>query len=120
MLVAPLLAAVAVAGPPVHLTIADSGGLIRVPRATRVVVTLPSNASTGFRWKLLAPLDRRIVRLVGHRYVASSSGLVGAPGKEIWRFRTVGAGSAVLRLGYLRSWEPQHLERRFRVTLRVR
>ncbi len=119
MLAAPFLAALALAAPPVQLRAADNGRIVRLAPGTPVVVSLASNPSTGFRWKLLAALDGRVVRLVSHRYVAPTSRLVGAPGTEVWRFRAVGRGRVTLRLGYLRSWQPTHLERSFRVQLRV-
>jgi inhibitor of cysteine peptidase len=119
MIVAPLLAAAALGASPVMLTKADNGRVVRLARATPVVVTLPSNPSTGFRWKLLVPLDRRVLRLVSSRYVAPKSGLVGAAGTQVWRFRTVGVGRFTLRLGYLRAWDPTNVERRFRIAFRV-
>jgi inhibitor of cysteine peptidase len=119
MLAVPLLAAAALGAPPVSLVTGDNGRIVRAAPAARIVVTLPANPSTGFRWKLLAPLDRRILALVSHRYVAPKTAVVGAPGKEVWRFRAVGKGRFALRLGYLRSWDPTNVERRFRVDFRV-
>ncbi|HET7568187.1 MAG TPA: protease inhibitor I42 family protein [Gaiellaceae bacterium] len=119
MLVAPFLAAAALAGAPVQLDAADNGRGVRIRPATPVVVTLSSNRSTGFRWRLLQPLDRRVLTLLSHRYVASTSGLVGVPGTEIWRFRTVRAGTFTLRLGYVRPFAPTQVERLFWVDFRV-
>lgn len=120
MILVPLLAAAALAPAPVQLGAADTGRAVTLSRATPVVVTLVSNPSTGFRWKLLVPLDKRVVKLVSHRYVAPASTLVGASGHEVWRFRTVGRGTAALRLGYVRPWAPADVERRFGVVFRVR
>ena len=119
MVIASLLSAAALAGGPVNLTIANNGHAVTVRPATPVVVTLPSNASTGFQWKILKPLDKALLRLVSHEYVGAKSKLVGAPGTEVWRFRTVGAGSFTLRLGYLRPWQPSDVETRFTVHFRV-
>ncbi len=120
MLAAPLLAAIALAVPPVQLAARDDGRVVRVAPGTPVVLTLASNPSTGYRWRLLAGLDRRVVRLVSHRYLAPAKpGVVGAPGKEVWRFRAVGRGRVALRLDYVRSWQPGRPARRFRVELRV-
>ena len=120
MVVAPLLAALALAAPPVALSGADNGRAVRVLPATPVVVRLATNPSTGFRWKLLVPLDARILRLVSHRYQAPPAGsALGAAGLDVWRFVTVGRGRASLRLGYLRPWQPQQVAKRFRVDFRV-
>lgn len=119
MLVVSLLAAAALAGAPVQLHAADNGRTVRIRPAVTVVVTLPSNASTGFHWQLVQPLDRRVLKLLSHRYVAPTSTLVGASGTEVWRFRTVKAGAYALRLGYARPSAPRQVERRFRVDFRV-
>ena len=119
MLAIPLLAAAALAGSPVSLGTAANGRTVHVASATPIVVTLPSNASTGFRWKIASPLDVAVLRLVGHAYKPSASKLVGAPGIEVWRFRTVGSGAFRLRLAYLRPWAPSQVARRFAVDFRV-
>ena len=120
MVVASLLGAAALAGGPVHVTPADNGRHLSVRPATTIVVTLPSNASTGFGWNLMQPLDAAVIRLLGHDYVAPKTPLVGAPGTEVWRFRTVGKGRVTLRLGYLRAWLPSDVERRFGLSVRVK
>ena len=119
MLALPLLAAVALAGNPVALTGADNGRSLRVAPATPIVLTLPSNASTGYRWHILAPLDKAVLRLVAHSYRPSASTLIGAAGTEIWRFQAVGKGKLTVRLGYFRSFAPTQVARRFRVDFRV-
>jgi inhibitor of cysteine peptidase len=120
MLAVPLLAAAALAAPPVTLTAADNGRVVRLARATPVVLRLVENPSTGYRWKLLTPLDARVVKLVAHRFQAPRSGSPpGAPGVSVWRFTSVGRGRTALRLGYLRSWEPRNIVKRFHVDFRV-
>lgn len=119
MLAAPFLAAATLAASPIQLHAADNGRTVRIRPATPVVVTLPSNPSTGFHWKLLQPLDRRVLKLLSHRYVAPSSNLVGVPGTEIWRFRTVKADVFRLRLGYVRPFAPKLVARLFWVDFRV-
>jgi predicted secreted protein len=121
VLLVPVLAAAALVAPPVTLTAADNGGVVRLARGAPVVVLkLAENPSTGYRWKLLAPLDSRVVKLVSHRYRPPPKGsLVGAPGVSVWRFKAVGSGRTVLRLGYLRSWQPRTVVKRYRITFRV-
>jgi inhibitor of cysteine peptidase len=101
------------------LTSADNGKAYTVTPHTAVVLTLPSNASTGYRWQL-KPVDKSVLRLVSHRYLQPKKSLPGAPGEERWRFTAVGAGSVQLRLVYVRSWEKNKPARRFGVTIRVR
>jgi predicted secreted protein len=58
-----------------------------------------------------------VLVLVARRYVPPSSGLLGAPGTAVLRFRAAKAGTTALRLSYARSWETRAPERTF--TLRV-
>lgn len=87
----------------VNLTMKDDGRTVQVPTGDTLIVTLDSNASTGFHWMLTGKPDPRVVVLVGSKYVAPATNLVGAGGQEVWRFRAVGAGSTDLRLTYERS-----------------
>lgn len=82
----------------------SNGHTYSVEPSTRIVVTLPSNASTGYRWRLAGKPNASVVKLVSHRYVAPKKGSnPGAAGKEVWRFRAVGKGSTRLRLTYVQG-----------------
>lgn len=85
-----------------------------------IVVTLPSNQTTGFSWHLAARPKRHVVKLVSHRYVAPQTSKVGAAGKEIWRFRAVGAGSTWLRLVYEQGGKMNSMGRHYGVKIHVR
>ena len=67
------------------------------------MVSLESNASTGFRWTLADRPDTRVLKLLSSTYVAPKTTLVGAPGQEVWRFRAIGVGSTSFELRYQRS-----------------
>ena len=92
--------------------------VITLPPGETTVVTLASNPSTGYRWKLLAT-DARVVRLVSHRYVPPKVARPGAGGKELWRFVARAHGTVTLVFGYLRPWLPKEVARRFRVVIKV-
>ena len=98
----------------------SNGHSYTVAPQTRIVVTLPSNQTTGFSWHLAARPDGHVVKLVSHRYVAPKTKRVGAGGKEIWRFRAVGAGSTRLRLVYEQAGQMQPVGRRYSVKIHVR
>jgi predicted secreted protein len=102
------------------LTPADNGRSFSVAPGTPIVVELASNASTGYRWRLATRPDEAVVTLISHRYLAPRTKRPGAAGKEVWRFRAVGAGVARLRLSYAGPTRPPRIARRFSVAIRVR
>ncbi len=73
-----------------------------------LVVTLESNATTGFRWELVSIDDPSILKLVESNYQTTqtpgeSEPLVGAGGKEIWIFRALKPGQTNFNMAYIRS-----------------
>lgn len=89
----------------VRLDKSDDGSAICVVAGTRIVVTLESNASTGYAWELME-LDQTVVEEVSHTYQPGSTALVGAGGTEEWIFQARAAGNTILRMEYRRSFEP--------------
>ncbi|HLX31787.1 MAG TPA: protease inhibitor I42 family protein [Gaiellaceae bacterium] len=103
-----------------HLTTADNGKTFTVKPQTQIVLTLPTNLSTGYRWDLAWVTDvNHHVRYVSYRYVEPEKNLPGAPGRDVWRFRATSKGTEVLAFQYVRPWEKNKPVRRFRVTIRV-
>lgn len=73
---------------------------------TVLVVTLCSNASTGFSWQAAA-VDSTHVRVLSHAYTASKSAsppLVGASGLETWTFLVSDHGEGHAVLAYNQPW----------------
>ena len=70
-----------------------------------LLVTLCSNASTGYAWGEPQVSDPAVVALAGMRSDAPASPLPGAPGSQSWAFEALAAGSAVIHLGYSQPWE---------------
>jgi len=91
----------------VQLTQTDNGATVRLARGGTLLVALPSNPSTGYRW-LVADDSSAALELVEIRYVppGSTTPLVGAAGTEVLEFHARDSGTAVLRLLYQRPFEP--------------
>jgi len=70
-----------------------------------VVINLLSNRTTGYQWQLADPLDETILKLAGSEYIAPNTDRVGAPGKEVWTFKTLRAGETTISFRYVRPWE---------------
>ena len=70
-------------------------------------VTLCSNATTGFQWSESAQIsDKTVVQQTGHAFVApGNTGMVGAPGNEVWTFQALKKGTSTINMEYGRPWE---------------
>lgn len=80
-----------------------------IPIAARAgdefVVTLPSNATTGYKWQLSGKPNSKVVTLVKSVYNAPAQAMPGKGGTEAWTFKAVGKGSTSFTLAYVRPWE---------------
>ena len=74
------------------------------------VVTLPANATTGYRWSV-THYDHSRLTLVNTQYIASSPHLMGSGGETRFTFARVkeqpDTQSARIRFKYARPWEHQ-------------
>jgi inhibitor of cysteine peptidase len=71
-----------------------------------LVLTLPSNPSTGYRWQVRESASRVLRNLGPEVYSeAKDSGVVGSAGQSTWRFQAVQTGQDSLLLVYQRPWE---------------
>jgi inhibitor of cysteine peptidase len=70
-------------------------------------VTLCSNATTGFQWSESAQIsDQTVVQQTGHEFVSpENTGVVGAPGNEVWTFKALKKGTSNITMDYSRPWE---------------
>jgi len=70
-------------------------------------VTLCSNATTGFSWSESAKIsDPAVVQQLTHEKVApENTGLVGAPGTEVWTFKALKKGTSNIEMQYSQPWE---------------
>ncbi|SEI43155.1 inhibitor of cysteine peptidase [Azotobacter beijerinckii] len=72
----------------------------------QLVLTLPSNPSTGYRWQVRESASK-VLRSLGPEVYSSpkDSEVVGSAGQSTWRFQAVQAGQDTLLLVYRRPWE---------------
>src|SRR5271168_3110378 len=84
-----------------------AGGVeeVRVLAGKQFSITLAANRTTGYSWRLAAPLDAAVLKQVGNDYHAADSGAVGAAGEEVWTFESVGKGAVQLNFEYVRPFE---------------
>jgi inhibitor of cysteine peptidase len=88
--------------PPVELTEADAGGEHALGVGQEVVLRLPENRTTGYRWQLSVPDG---VAVTDDGYDAAPSGAPGAAGTRTFRLRATAAGTHRVTARLRRSWE---------------
>ena len=82
----------------------SSGKQVEIVVNGSLTVTLDSNATTGYSWKLTGISDTGVLQKTDNKYVAPTSGLVGAGGKEVWTFQTLTAGTTTISMEYSQPW----------------
>jgi predicted secreted protein len=87
-----------------RLTEEDNGCLAELGEDQVLTISLESNPSTGYSWQV-AEMDENVLHQVGESEFEQMSPLLGAPEKQILRFKPVGAGQSTLKLVYHRPWE---------------
>jgi inhibitor of cysteine peptidase len=71
-----------------------------------LVVTLPSNPTTGLRWSVSDAAPGVLQSLGPEVYTnPEDADIVGAAGLSTWRFKVTGAGEGRLKMRYQRPWE---------------
>lgn len=94
--------------PPAPVTVGaeQSGTSVALVSGQDLVVRLPSNPSTGYRWIYVEPKDA-VLRVDGPSTfeTPSAGGAVGAAGTEVWKLAPFKPGQQQLRFEYRRPWE---------------
>ena len=71
-----------------------------------LTVTLESNQTTGFQWELTSISDQSVLEKESNTYEdPEDTGMVGAPGKEVWIFKALKKGTSTISMEYSRPWE---------------
>lgn len=86
------------------ITEADKGKTLEVRRDDLIVVRLPENPTTGYRWALDED-QHEILFLEKSEFSLPKSPKVGGGGTRIFTFRAKRAGTAQIRLKNWRDWE---------------
>jgi len=96
-----------------------NGTTVRLRVGDSLVVRLPGNPTTGYRW--VVAQRPPALRLVASRYAPSLPTRLGRGGTYTFRFEAGVTGSGRLRLAYRRPWETgKPALRSFTLTIRAR
>jgi len=100
------------------VTEADLGREVAARVGDAVVVQLPENPTTGFRWALASP-QGDVLDLSHDEFQASAQTGVGAGGLRVFRFGAKSTGSGRIELKLARAWESDPPKAAFSVDVKV-
>ena len=87
------------------LVFQDPAVPIKVGPGQNFSISLGSNPSTGFRWKMTLPAGDKTVMFLGSEHVASQEVMPGVPGNELFKFKALTRGETKAAFVYERPWE---------------
>lgn len=79
---------------------------IKLSANQQLILSLPSNPTTGFRW-VIKDAAPTVLKSLGPEVYSNpeDAGLVGSAGLSTWRFSVLSPGEGRLLLTYQRPWE---------------
>jgi inhibitor of cysteine peptidase len=81
---------------------------VRLNNGQNLILSLPSNPTTGYRWAIQDSAGGVLKGLGPEVYRnPEDAGIVGAAGVSTWRFQAFTAGTGRLRLTYQQPWAPE-------------
>jgi inhibitor of cysteine peptidase len=95
---------------------------IEVHKGQVIIIELKANPTTGYKWQVLEESNKGILNPVGEgEFIAHAAdeGIMGAGGTEIYRFKAVAKGEAILIFEYRRPWEKKGPLKRYVVRIMV-
>ena len=102
-----LLAACATS-PKQNVTVEKSSDCpLTLNQGQNLILTLPSNPTTGYRWAIQDSAGGVLRALSPEVYSSTESGVIGGGGQSTWRFQAFAAGQGRLRLTSQQPWEPE-------------
>ncbi len=87
------------------LTEVEAGEVIIIPADKEFTIKLISNQSTGYEWKLSAPIDSNLLSHRGTVYKLNNKYTDGGGGFEHWHFKALKKGKCIIKLHYFSPWE---------------
>ncbi len=88
-----------------EITVTDdnNGQSITLSPGQYLNVSLKANPTTGYTWEVSEPLA--FLQQEGEPQYKAESDLIGAPGRQTFRFKATGTGQGKLVMVYHRPWE---------------
>jgi predicted secreted protein len=84
---------------------------IEINKGDSLSLVLGANPTTGFSWQEQAQVsDKAVLEQTEHNYIEpvgkdGQAPVMGAPGKDVWVFKSLKTGASEVSLNYSRPWE---------------
>lgn len=85
----------------------DTDCPLTLQRGQTLIVSLPSNPTTGYRWSLQEVSTEQLRSLGPEVFSSPKTDLIGGDGQSTWRFEAAERGDGRLYLTYQRPWESE-------------
>ena len=83
----------------------DEEKTIKIKEGVNFIISLKSNKTTGYEWRLASPMEGTILALESSQYEPPKTKRMGAGGRELWTFRAKQKGEIIVMFHYVRPWE---------------
>jgi predicted secreted protein len=105
-----------------QLTQGDSGRTVYLRKGDKVEVTVAENQSTPYAWKVQKRSSARVLKLTSSKYITSPAppGIVGAPGKHVYKFTATGRGTTSFKAGNTYVGQGHRVAQKFSLKIVVR
>lgn len=100
-----LLQACSSTPPTSQVLTADSQCPLAAQPGQLLILNLPGNPTTGYRWNLVEATQGVLESLGPEVFHSPQDEVIGGEGTSTWRFQVTGAGAGRLYLTYARPWE---------------
>jgi signal peptidase I len=97
-----------------------SGRQVELSVGQLLIITLESNATTGYSWTLTQNSDESVLQRTGNKYIAPQTTSIGTAGNEEWTFKALKEGTSMISMGYSRPWESTPPVETFGLTVAVK
>jgi inhibitor of cysteine peptidase len=78
---------------------------VEMANSGTLTVRLGANPSTGYSWGDAEITHPEVIQQVSRNYEApKNTGMMGAPGTEVWVFRATDTGLAIINISYGQPW----------------
>jgi len=84
----------------------DDGGSVALGIGDTLVVRLPENPTTGFRWQVPKSSDG-VLNLESTHFDAPEPSRRGAGGERGWTYKATRSGAMTLQMKLLREWQQE-------------